>query len=114
MSLRQSIYCRVIRILSRKFLLEDVPLNMELIAIYKKIYDAIRKRIGNDKYNDMIAYWDDNGPMFPVNGGFLNWSNNNSMQTFENGNSINPYLLRQINRRVRLRSYHNIIICRFS
>lgn len=79
-----------------KFLLENVPLNMELIAIYKKIYDAIRKRIGNDKYNDMIAYWDDNGPMFPVNQKDRNWSNNNSMQTFENGNSINPYLLRQI------------------
>ena len=44
----------------------------------------------------MIAYWDDNGPMFPVNQKDRNWSNNNSMQTFENGNSINPYLLRQI------------------
>jgi hypothetical protein len=83
-----------------KFMLEDEKLQSKLIDIYKKIYEGMRKKLGEDVYRDVIQYWEEQNPgdagIFNVNQRFRNWTNNKQMLKFSNGNSVNPFMIRQL------------------
>lgn len=83
-----------------KYMLQDENLQTKLISIYKKIYDAMRNKLGDSTYKEVIKKWEEQNPggegLFNVNQRFRNWSDNNRMIRFSNGNRVNPYVLRQL------------------
>ena len=50
-----------------KFLLEDVSLNSKLAAIYQKIFEGIRKKVGDTVYQAAVQSWYSTPSMFPSN-----------------------------------------------
>lgn len=81
-----------------KFMLEDDKLQDKILEVYKKIFYIMKERIGDKMYKDVVKIWEntDKEPLFPVGQKDRNWSDNQNMILFPNGNRVNPHMLKQL------------------